>query len=711
MNMRTTKKRGRLRVLGLVWAAACLAGTSGLLAGPASAVSHAEPLSAGSGSGVSRSDYSISGDYVVWLNTDGNGQKQIYVQNASTGEQTAVTNRNVPKDVPAINGSTIVWADKGEQGLASADWDIYSYNLRTGAELKLNRTDGPYANPTVDGNGVVWSDTRQYGNMIYHDLKTGAEANLGEGRYPVLMNGRVVYLNARDGGLSVLELDSGINRSLVALGGSNYVDWFVTNGEHMLFKQKNGDLESKYAIISLDDQLAPVQDLTEMSVKNEEYAFMSIGDTKAAFLINEGGQTVLKGVSLDTAKVYDLTGNDPGKKYIGFSGDRLIYTYTDGSLGYVALGGSSTEPGTGGGGQGSNPSPSTSSPSSSGGSANKGNAAAPSVTKIVVGVEGGTVGSADGRAQLVIVPGTFTEDTEISLTELDGNDFTLTDEKGRTLEAAGAVWRIQAAADFGKEAELSLAYGDEDYCEQLGIYQYDEAAGYWTYVGGITDNAEGRYVRTDISSSGIYAVLLRNVAFDDVASNHWASNEIGVLAARGIVDGVGADAFAPKDTLMRAQFSKMLAGALGIKPVSPAEPTFKDVAASKWSYGWVEAAAAAGIAEGDQGSFRPDDALTREQMMAMLVRAIDVKVEDEAAAVKEAGLSRFKDATEVSEWAKPLVVLPERHAERPARPVERRRRSRLALPLRRIRHSEDPEKFDLNYPGPDNMFGLHRIRL
>lgn len=66
----------------------------------------------------------------------------------------------------------------------------------------------------------------------------GVEAELGEGRFPVLANGIVVYKNARSGGLSMLNLSSGATRSIVRLGGANFVDWFVFNGSHVLWKQK-----------------------------------------------------------------------------------------------------------------------------------------------------------------------------------------------------------------------------------------------------------------------------------------------------------------------------------------------------------------------------------------------------------------------------------------------------------------------------------------
>ncbi|MNN39401.1 Endoglucanase precursor [compost metagenome] len=207
-----------------------------------------------------------------------------------------------------------------------------------------------------------------------------------------------------------------------------------------------------------------------------------------------------------------------------------------------------------------------------------------------------------------------------------------------------------------------MAYSNESYWnnqrEKLGIYEYDQAKGCFVYVGGITDfeGQEGRYVRTSITGSGIYAVLLRNITFADVPSNHWASSKIEVLASRGIVDGMSANTFAPKGTLTRAQFSKMLAGALGISPLHPDRPTFSDVGQQKWSYGWIEAAAAAGIVQGDNGKFKPDDALTREQMMTMLVRAAESRLSAADQGKSNVSLDQFTDSSTISSWAKPYVT-------------------------------------------------------
>lgn len=51
-------------------------------------------------------------------------------------------------------------------------------------------------------------------------------------------------------------------------------------------------------------------------------------------------------------------------------------------------------------------------------------------------------------------------------------------------------------------------------------------------------------------------------------------------------------------------------------------PTYSDVPADAWCYGAVEAAVASGALSSQSGTFRPNDAITREELAVLLVRAL-----------------------------------------------------------------------------------------
>jgi hypothetical protein len=171
----------------------------------------------------------------------------------------------------------------------------------------------------------------------------------------------------------------------------------------------------------------------------------------------------------------------------------------------------------------------------------------------------------------------------------------------------------------------------------------------------LADAAAGS-VNANITLPGIYVVMIYEPSFRDM-EGHWAKETVEVLAARWLVSGMGPDKFAPNAPLTRAQFTKMLADAVGLEVNPSKQSTFSDVSAGYWGHPWIEAAAKAGWVKGYNGKFRPDDPLTREQMMTMIVQAMGG--EQEALALSAADIQRLlthDDAHAIADWAKPYAA-------------------------------------------------------
>ncbi len=111
--------------------------------------------------------------------------------------------------------------------------------------------------------------------------------------------------------------------------------------------------------------------------------------------------------------------------------------------------------------------------------------------------------------------------------------------------------------------------------------------------------------------------------FTDI-TNIFAKNEINKLAALGTIQGKTETLFAPNAQITRAEFAVLLARALKL-PTKEYEGTFSDVNTSKkWAFAAVEAAARAGIVNGTaNGNFNPDAPIKREEIAAMVIRAIE----------------------------------------------------------------------------------------
>lgn len=101
---------------------------------------------------------------------------------------------------------------------------------------------------------------------------------------------------------------------------------------------------------------------------------------------------------------------------------------------------------------------------------------------------------------------------------------------------------------------------------------------------------------------------------------HWAASYIQSLSQRQIITGYPDGSFKPEQTVTRAQFTSMVVRALQL-PI-PASSDFPDTT-GHWAAGSLAAARLYGIIDGfPDGLAHPDDPLTRSQMAAMFVRAL-----------------------------------------------------------------------------------------
>ena len=111
--------------------------------------------------------------------------------------------------------------------------------------------------------------------------------------------------------------------------------------------------------------------------------------------------------------------------------------------------------------------------------------------------------------------------------------------------------------------------------------------------------------------------------YQDVPSGHWASDYIARVAEQGLMVGTSDTTFAPDETITRAMFVTILARYAKAETDNNAETAFTDVPAGQYYTGAVAWAAANGIVNGTSAvTFAPNDPVTREQMAALLYRAM-----------------------------------------------------------------------------------------
>lgn len=139
--------------------------------------------------------------------------------------------------------------------------------------------------------------------------------------------------------------------------------------------------------------------------------------------------------------------------------------------------------------------------------------------------------------------------------------------------------------------------------------------------------------------------------FTDVNENDWFYDVVLYAYDNGLMTGVSATEFAPNQTTTRGMIVSMLARLEGV--TSAEDAGFADVAENDWYATAVNWAASVGVVNGyEDDTFRPNAAITREQMAAILYNYADYKGYDVSA---RADLSDYADAADVSSWAEDVL--------------------------------------------------------
>lgn len=118
----------------------------------------------------------------------------------------------------------------------------------------------------------------------------------------------------------------------------------------------------------------------------------------------------------------------------------------------------------------------------------------------------------------------------------------------------------------------------------------------------------------------LYASAAADKVYLDVPAEHWAEEAIHQAGTAGLMNGFDDGTFGLGKSLSRAEFVTILSRMFAWTAL-PEAPAFSDVSPSDWYYTAVQQAAAAAVTDG-AATFRPLDAITRQDMAQMLVSAL-----------------------------------------------------------------------------------------
>lgn len=194
--------------------------------------------------------------------------------------------------------------------------------------------------------------------------------------------------------------------------------------------------------------------------------------------------------------------------------------------------------------------------------------------------------------------------------------------------------------------ELTMAYDSahQNHRRALGIYVYNQETEVFEYLGG-TSNALMPVIKITVDTAGTYAVMMHHMDFSDLAKTHWAFDEVSTMVSRHVFKGVGDNRFEGNRAIKRSEFTAALVRAIGMKPAA-GEVALTDINGA-WYTEVLTTAALNGIIDAE-GAFRPNDAITRAEMAALIKAAVayfETLPEVDQAAV----LAQYADHAEMSE--------------------------------------------------------------
>ena len=151
----------------------------------------------------------------------------------------------------------------------------------------------------------------------------------------------------------------------------------------------------------------------------------------------------------------------------------------------------------------------------------------------------------------------------------------------------------------------------------------------------------------------ISAPAFAQTTFSDVSSSYWASGFIQELASRGVIKGFPDGSFRPNDPVTRAQFAAMIRQAFPNAPKVRGTTNFVDVSTSYWGYEAIQTAYSSGFLAGyPGGTFRPNENIPRAQSLVSLANGLQYA----STAPADTTLQIFRDAADIPSYARGSIA-------------------------------------------------------
>lgn len=183
----------------------------------------------------------------------------------------------------------------------------------------------------------------------------------------------------------------------------------------------------------------------------------------------------------------------------------------------------------------------------------------------------------------------------------------------------------------------------------------DDAKEHKGYINGYPDGSvkpDGNITRAE-TAAVLYRILEDDAkdeykasgdVFPDTGLDMWAVQNIEYMTGKNVIKGYDDGTFRPDNSITRAEFAALVRRYIKLDLASD-PPSFPDVSPTSWYNTEVEALYRAGYINGyEDGTFRPEQPITRAEAMSIINKVLKRNPDEEY--VKSLGLNPYNDLEE-----------------------------------------------------------------
>lgn len=565
------------------------------------------------------------GDSLVWSSYI-RGEWCIFHGDLSTGNQKQITYGDSPASYPSVWKNKMAWQEYKDE-----KFEIHLYDLDSKTNKKVSTLEGNNIEPLIRGEYILWANQYDgYKNVVLYDMNTQKEEIITTEilAYGIDFDGEyAVWMDGRNGNIDIYAYDikNGVEIRVTS-DMEDETDPKISDGEIIYTARYGGTTHlHKYDIVAQED--------SKLTAGDEEHKLLAFSEGQ--IIMTKGDNVILK--DTDSTVETDIETLDAeilegafinGDDVVWLSDTGILTNNTNDTIDQVEeTDQEETE---------SEEVPQEKENSSEKGSKEKSNE---SIFSVVPG-DDNLFEVIKDKMKILIKSGEILAEGEIGFKEID------MDIQDSEYSLKSKIYEVNMEENITqtKTATLLVSYESYENGNKLRVCNIEDKP----KALKLKRNKENQTISVEIQNGMKIAVMEYEKEYSDI-QEHWAKETIELVAAQQMISGYEDETIRPDNTITRAEFMKILVNYLAQGEESKGEG-FTDIS-GHWAEKDLIIAKDKGWIKGYDGKAAPDNKITREEMITILMR-----ISKEDIKKKEVTMEDFTDYSEVSKWSKESIT-------------------------------------------------------